>query len=350
MRHPIEERSGGPIPLSFRDRHGGNGDESVVVAIDCGYGSVKTGSSQNGKIIAFPAGACPVEQGIGDLAAEKVSTAPLLVNGTPWVAGFESAKLPGYERPIHRSYATTDHYRALLLEALHRVGEGNIALLVLGLPTDLHLNADDQVSYLKGFAGQHDVRGRSVTIGEVVVCNQPLGSTVAFARRRGRIAVIDIGYRTTDTTLLIDGGVDPSGHATCQTACRELCDMVAASFSGKTGVDVSADMIDQQLRAGLMTIERRLKIHDLEPYLVEAAPGIAQIIWSSVQTTLRRSLALVDQVLLTGGGACLFRSAITELAAPIPITVPPDPATANVEGFLQLGISRTMKRRRLRDG
>lgn len=279
---------------------------NVVAVVDCGYGSVKATSNLHTGTIVFPAGASPANQALGDLAAETPTT-PLLIHGKPWRAGFETAGLPAYDRPIHQNYATTDHYRALLMEALHRIDQSKISLLVLGLPTDLYLKDQEQIQHLKAFKGEHVVYGRTITIEDVVVCNQPLGSATAFARRCGRIGIIDIGYRTTDTTVLVDGRVDPSGYSTCPTAARDICEAVAKSFQEQTNIEISADMVDQQFRAGLMTIERRLVSHDLGPHLDKVAPELAKTIWSSIQTTLRLSLGLVDQWLLTGGGAHLLR-------------------------------------------
>lgn len=107
---------------------------------------------------------------------------------------------------------------------------------------------------------------------------------------------------------------------------------------------MSADMVDQQFRAGLMTIERRLVSHDLGPHLDKVAPELVKSIWSSIQTTLRLSLGLVDQWLLTGGGAHLLRMSLEKLAGDVPVAMPPNPAIANVEGYLQLGQSLLRKR------
>ncbi len=318
--------------------------DDVVAAVDCGYGSVKATVNTRNGILAFPSGACPADQALDDFEAGEFSE-PIMIDDKPWVAGFESANLPAYQRPIHRTYATTDHYRALLMEALYRLGERYVALLVLGLPTDLYMNDKEQLQHLKGFVGHHQIHGRDVVVQDVVVCNQPMGSTAAFARRRGRVAVIDIGYRTTDTTLMVNGRIDPSGYSTCQTASRDVCDAVAREFGASTGIDVSADMVDQAFRAGGMTIERRLKIYDLREHLDAVAPALAETIWASVQTTLRQSVTLLDQILLTGGGAHLLRSYFEALVSPVPVTVPSDPAKANVEGYLQLGAALIQQRR-----
>ena len=318
--------------------------EDVVAAVDCGYGSVKATVNTRNGIIAFPSGACPADQALGDLDAGQASE-PIMIDDEAWVAGFESASLPAYQRPIHRTFATTDHYQALLMEAVYRLGERHIALLVLGLPTDLYLNDRAQLDHLKGFAGRHQIHGRTVVIHDVVVCNQPMGSTTAFARRRGRIAVIDVGYRTTDTTLLVNGGIDPSGYSTCQTASRDVCDAVARHFEASTGISVSADMIDQAFRLGAMTIERRLKTYDLREHLDAVAPQLTETIWAAVQTTLRQSVTLLDQILLTGGGAYLLRKYLEPLVSPVPVTVPNEPAKANVEGYLQLGAALVQQRK-----
>ncbi|MGI9494286.1 MAG: hypothetical protein ACR2QF_17985 [Geminicoccaceae bacterium] len=333
------EPNGGPLAVNDIVQQTPN----MVAVVDCGYGSVKATSNQYSGTIVFPAGASPADQALGDLDAEPPTT-PLFIDGKPWRAGFETAGVPAYDRPIHQNYATTDHYRALLMEALHRIDQTKIDLLVLGLPTDLYLHDQGQIEHLKAFKGEHVVYGRSITVEDVVVCNQPLGSATAFARRRGRIGVIDIGYRTTDTTVLVDGRVDPSGHSTCPTAARDICEAVARSFQEQTNIEISADMVDQQFRTDLMTIERRLISYDLRPHLDNVAPDLAKIIWSSIQTTLRLSLGLVDQFLLTGGGAHLLRKPLEKLAGDVPVTMPPNPATANIEGYLQLGQSLLRKR------
>jgi len=317
--------------------------KKAVAVVDCGYGSVKATSSLSKDIIVFPSGAAPADQALGDLAPET-ATSPLLIDGKPWRAGFETASVPAYDRPIHQRYATTDHYRALLMEALHRIDLSKISLLVLGLPTELYLKDQGQIQHLKAFKGVHVVHGRTITIDDVVVCNQPLGSATSVARRRGRIGVIDIGYRTTDTTVLVDGRVDPSGHSTCPTAARDICEAVARSFFEETKIEISADMVDQQFRAGLMTIERRLVTHDLEPHLDKVSPDLATTIWSSIQTTLRLSHNLIDQWLMTGGGAHLLQKPLMKLAGDVPVAMPHNPATANVEGYLQLGERLLQKR------
>ena len=263
-----------------------------------------------------------------------------MINGVPWVAGFETADLAAYDRPIHRRYAMTDHYRALISEALHRVDEQKIRLLVLGVPTDIYFGDQEQIAHLKRiFTSEHDIHGRTISIEEVVVCNQPMGTATACASRRGRVAVVDIGYRTTDTTMLVNGRVDPSGHATSLTASRDVCEEIARLFERETGISVSADLIDRQFRNGMMSVERRMREHDLSAYLETASAKVTPTIWSSIQTTFTRSLRLVDQFLLTGGGAHLLRQQLETLVDGAPVVAAPDPVKANVEGYLQLGIA-----------
>lgn len=317
----------------------------VIVAIDGGFGAVKAGSNRQTAFVSFPSGAAPESQALGELNTEDARNS-LVINGVPWVAGFEAADLPSYDRPIHRRYATTDHYRALIFEALHRVGEKNIRLLILGLPTELYLNDKMQIEHLKTFAGDHKIHGNDISIKEVVVCNQPLGTATACASIHGRIAVIDIGYRTTDTTMLVRRKVDPSGHATSEIASRTVCEKIAKLFKTATGLDVSADQIDDRFRAGQMTIQRRMQEYDLRPYLESAAPEVAATIWSSLQTTFSRSLSVVDQFLLTGGGAHLLRKSLEDLVDGVPIVTPADPVKANVEGYLQLGMAYLRKKQR----
>ena len=310
----------------------------VVVVVDGGYGTVKAGSNRRSTFISFPSGAAPADQALEGLTIEQ-SSGTMMINGVPWVAGFETADLAAYDRPIHRRYAMTDHYRALIFEALHRVDEEKIRLLVLGVPTDIYLGDQDQIDHLKTFAGEYDIYGRTISIGEVVVCNQPMGTATACASRRGRVAVVDIGYRTTDTTMLVNGRVDPSGHATCLIASRDVCEEVARLFERETGIPVSADLIDRQFRNGMISVERRMREYDLSADLEAAGAKVGATIWSAIQTTFTRSLSLVDQFLLTGGGAHLLRKQFETLIDGAPVIAAPDPVKANVEGYLQLGIA-----------
>jgi len=121
-----------------------------------------------------------------------------------------------------------------------------------------------------------------------------------------RVAVVDIGGRTTDIALIINGGTFvPSRSGTENVGVldvhRNLSRLVQERF--ETSDDYSTDFIDRCLRSGTARLWRR--DHDIADLIARAVEEPRERMAAMIARTLG-SASDVDVILFVGGGASLF--------------------------------------------
>lgn len=145
-----------------------------------------------------------------------------------------------------------------------------------------------------------------------------------------RVAVVDIGGRTTDIALIINGGrFDPKRSGTENVGVldvqRNLSRLVQEKFS--TTDEYSAQFIDNCLRTGNARLWRQ--DHDVKDLIERAVEEPRARIKAMIHRVLG-SASDVDVILFVGGGAALFSG--LEKSFPNG-EVPQDPEFSNARGL-----------------
>jgi len=315
----------------------------IVRAVDVGYGNVKYVASRSEQGIhceMFPslsplASSLQISAGLG----KTNDTVDVEVEGVRYTVG------PGVRvglkahnvRILHGDYSTTPDYMALLRGALIKMNVPELDLLVVGLPVSLMNNRAQPLSkQLKGFHPVVD--GRGVYVHHVWTLAQPLGGFLDYAMGQGLYEtladqvnlVIDPGYYTVDWLAGLGikvmperSGSFPGGtHAILQSLACGVSEALAVSYT-------DIDAIDRALEKG------RLRVGgseiDLTPHWRQAQARIGETV-NAIANSVGDGLDL-NNIILVGGGAKYYESAIRKLFPTPRLVMAPDPIYANVRGF-----------------
>lgn len=321
------------------------------IGLDIGYSSVKLayGPRTKPELARLPVGAAPIANLNQSLSgASAIGRGHhVLLDGNEWVAGIEPARLDGFVPTMDASYPTTDEYRALFYAALSHVGAPRIERLVTGLPVKHFMEGSVREELTKMMTGRHHINSDlSVEVEQVMIIPQPAG---AFGAHRmdtltGRsphkvhegdtVLVVDPGHYSLDWVVYHDsfnlkssGSTSRSGEAVIKEAAEAL--------SRDFGVKVRAPKLqeavlrsDERLRAGTREL-------DFRPALEKAAADIVNSNLRTLRGTLRdvEDSRGIDMVLLTGGGANLFRKALQHAFPEARVISMHDSIHANARGF-----------------
>lgn len=316
----------------------------VARAIDVGWGNTKfTKAGPDGKIVGdlFPSvtqwsATDPTRSVIGD----KRNTVAIAIDGMFYEVGPGIAAARGRYRAtnMHDGYVETPEYSALVKGALHYIAEDRIDVLVMGLPVK-HLVAK-RASLERQWTGEHELpSGRRIVVGKVQVFAQPQGALVHYSRTSGQESVrrndlnlvIDPGQRTFDWIvsrgMILHQGQSSSTDRGMHDVLCAIADVISAEL-GEEYRDL--DAIDAALRR-----KKPMVLYQQRFDLKRFAPIIAQVTREAVARLLEsiRDLASIQNILLVGGGAHLFKPAVIEAFRKHRITDVENPVFANVNGF-----------------
>lgn len=321
----------------------------TIRPLDVGYGNTKFMVDDRGTCRLFPSlapRADPRRLRGGPLAERRTST--VLVDGILYEVGPDSALFP--DGPIlHRDYIETPEYRALVYGALDAMQISRLDLLVTGLPVYLH---DSRAQRLKELlTGKHMIReGTVVEVAEVLVVAQPVGGLIAHRHesddwsndpQRTRLHV-DPGLFSLDS-FITEGLTElPGLSASIEGGVCEVLKGVAQQLARDTGeICTNLRKLDRGLREANFFL--RGQPFDLEPYR-SAATSIATRIIRGMRDRLITVLPDITEIILMGGGASYFESALREQFPGRPVQTVRDPVYANVRGFQLIG--RLLKQRK----
>jgi len=264
-------------------------------------------------------------------------------------------------RSVSEDYCMSAEYMALVRGALHAMavdaGAGPndelvIGHLVLGLPLNTLGKYREPLServkgeHVIGAGDAADIAAaptRRVTVESVHVVPQPRGALLDHGvanggQLEGWTLVVDPGGGTLDWFLASKqkanyqrSGAYPKGMLACAYA---VADEVNPTWRHNL---VVIERIDKAIRDGAATF----RAEGVDYQLADFMPRVNAVVGQSVNTMLAKlgSTVDVDQILLTGGGAKVYRAF---LAAHRPnlepmIRMGADPVFANVRGFQVYG-------------
>ncbi|MFM0386931.1 PRTRC system protein D [Paraburkholderia dipogonis] len=324
--------------------------KTSVFAVDVGYGNTKYAyRAASGTIAAdmfpslAPLSASRSLSGYGDsvLASRKVAT--IVIDEIEYEVGPDVALTAAYGntgRALTNDFVLSDNYAALLAGAMHFAGVTHIERLVLGLPVH---NMQKYADALKQrFTGDLEFGGARVRVDKVVVIPQPLGSLVSASSNRqkefGRDSahlVIDVGYFTTDWVYANGFTMDDKRSGGMPGGASQIYQRIAGLLARDQDEQVDdLERIDKALR------ERKPFFYygsdiDLDPYLEKSQPLIAGVV-KEMQNNVGQ-LTNVRSIILSGGGAALYASAIRKAFPRVTLEVIDAPCLANAKGFLVVG-------------
>ncbi|MFM0082841.1 PRTRC system protein D [Paraburkholderia sediminicola] len=324
--------------------------KTSVFAVDVGYGNTKYAyRAASGTIAAdmfpslAPLSASRSLSGYGDsvLASRKVAT--IVIDEIEYEVGADVALTAAYGntgRALSNDFVLSDNYAALLAGAMHFAGVTHIERLVLGLPVHNMQKYSDALK--QRFTGDLEFGVARVRVDKVVVIPQPLGSLVSASSNRqkefGRDSahlVIDVGYFTTDWVYANGFTMDDKRSGGMPGGASQIYQRIAGLLARDQDEQVDdLERIDKALR------ERKPFFYygsdiDLDPYLEKSQPLIAGVV-KEMQNNVGQ-LTNVRSIILSGGGAALYASAIRKAFPRVTLEVIDAPCLANAKGFLVVG-------------
>lgn len=318
--------------------------DSIVRAVDVGSGNTKYVVGVSGDEIrcaSFPSLAYPSSDDARELAQGErrrtlcIPVGPLYYEVGPDV-GLAAETFRA--KQLHDAYTESPEYLALLRGALGLMKLSRIDLLVVGLP--VALLALKKASLEKAMAGIHALGGgRTVTVDKALAVAQPQGALVHFAVEHGKLSeigneqslVIDPGARTFDWLVARGTRLVQKQSHSINRGMADVLRLIASEISSSIGTPYrDLDAIDQALRTGKPLIIFQ-KAYDLKRHL-PLAESVAQQAVSTMRQWIETPESL-QNIVLVGGGAFLFRKAVKAAFPRHRIYEMKDPLFANVRGF-----------------
>ena len=324
----------------------------TVIGLDVGYSNLKIAVGEaagSPRLLIRPAGAAPLDRLGERIGTSRLPDAVVVdVDGQPWAAAIEPARLEGWQRSLHADYAATPAYRALVKAALVLAGRSVVERLVAGLPVDQARDPRRREALRDALLGQHVTERGAVEVGEVRVVPQPVGAFVdllwsdldgeTLARiEEGTVLVLDAGYYSFDWALVVAGELRRGASGTSLEAMSVLLERAAGRIAEQHGGRPQPLALEAALRQGrehLLVLGQRVP---LNPFLEGAAREIGGVALEALRQSLRREVTNIDLVVVTGGGGALYGSQAADLFPGTEVRLARDPVGANARGFFHYG-------------
>ena len=322
--------------------------ELIVRAVDVGSGNTKFVTAAAGadiRCVSFPSIAYPSSDASPSWPASErrrtvcIPVGPLFYEVGPDV-GLAADTFRA--KQLHDDYIESPEYLALLRGALSMMKLSHIDLLVVGLPVALF--AVKKAALEKLMVGSHDIGGgKTVTVGKALAVAQPQGALVHYASEHKKMAtigneqslIIDPGSRTFD--WLVARGmrlVQKQSHS-FNRGMSDVLRILAAEITKSIGSPYrDYDAIDLALRSGKSPVIYQ-KAYDMSRHL-PLAESVAEQAVSTMKEWIESPHSL-QNIILVGGGAFLFRKAVKAAFPMHRIHEVKEPMFANVRGFQLAG-------------
>lgn len=317
----------------------------IVRAIDTGYGLTKytLSAGPRPRCGCFPSLAVERQATVGAGVLEAPETLAIEVEGVTYDVGPDVDLTGGVRAPriLHDDYVACPEYLALTRAALTAMQLERIDLLVVGLPVSLL--AHRKARLVERLRGRHPLPGgRAAQVDQVLVLAQPLGGLIHYlfglppgADRQDKTRLLlDPGSRTFDWTVARGLKEVKGASGSHPGAVAAFLAEIARRLSDRYGIDYT-DMaaLDQGLRTGEFHLYGQPV--DLAPLAADAAHALQPSL-----TALANAVGdgrQVHEIVLVGGGAFLFQSALARQFPHHRVIMLPDALFANVRGFQRAG-------------
>ena len=327
----------------------------MIIGVDTGYGFTKFATA-GGRRGSFPSAVAPAPRGNGDLAKSMGTKAlkhrlSVQMDGAQkpgeYLVG-QSALSIGASRTWDASGASRADYALLVLTALALANADDDVTLGLGLPLAVYLDRDERkalrnrITGMKAHVKVDAKETRDVVVNSVRVFPQAIGaffdaiSSPGGERLVGQaVAVLDVGYKTSDYLLLTPTpeGIsvpDESRSGSVGVGKSNAIDAVrayVAQESGMTSLPPESLVETALANGGMITV--RGKQFDIRPPYQAALQSTASKIESELRRVLGDAVDYLATVLVAGGGG----QAIKPYLHLPSVQIAGDPIYANAKGF-----------------
>ncbi len=322
--------------------------ELIVRAVDVGSGNTKFVTAAAGPDIrcaSFPSVAYPSSDDSPSWpASERKKTVCIPIGPLFYEVGPDVSLAADTFRAkqLHDEYTETPEYMALLRGALSMMKVRRIDLLVVGLPVALF--AVKKAALEKAMTGRHDIGGgKAVTVGKALAVPQPQGALVHYASEHQKMAIIgneqsliiDPGSRTFDWLVARGMRFVQKQSYSFNRGMSDVLRLLAAEITKDIGSPYrDYDAIDVALRTGKQpTIFQK-------PYDMKRLLPLAETVAEQAVSTMKEWIEAphsLQNIILVGGGAFLFRKAVKAAFPKHRIHEVKEPMFANVRGFQLAG-------------
>lgn len=245
---------------------------------------------------------------------------------------------------LHDDYIESPEYMALLRGALRSMRQSQIDLLVVGLPVALF--AVKKAALERVMTGEHDVGGgKKVSVVRTLAVAQPQGALAFYAHAHGKLGeiakerslIIDPGARTFDWLVAQGMRLVQKQSYSVNRGVADVLKLLAAEITKDIGTPFrDLDAIDMALRTGKAPVIFQ-KPYDLKR-LLPLAESVTEQAVSSMKEWIESPHSL-QNIILVGGGAFLFRKAVKSAFPRHRILEIKEPVFANVRGFQLAGMT-----------
>jgi plasmid segregation protein ParM len=324
--------------------------ELIVRAVDVGFGNTKFITGVAGGDIhcaSIPSLAYPSARDPAALpAAERRKTIAIPINGLYYEVGQDVALATDNLRAthLHDRYTETPEYMALLRGALALMKVPSIDLLVVGLPVSHFMGK--KAALEKAVTGTHDVGGgKTVIVRKALVVAQPQGALVYYAATHQKMAtieheqslIIDPGSRTFDWLVARGMRLVLKTSDSVIRGVSHVLRVIAHDIGTEIGTPYTdLDAIDRALRTGKSPMIYQ-KTYDISK-LMPMANTVAERAVGAMLESLPADYSF-QNIILVGGGAFLFKSAVKQAFSKHRILEVREPMYANVRGFQIAGMN-----------
>lgn len=321
------------------------------IAVDVGYSSVKAVSEYGNRII-FPSFIAPAtELNLAELSqfpiGHLVKVKPFGGAETSYFVG-DLALKEGYEveftmeREKHLNH-THDIFlltaACLLLNSAKKPFESfDPVNLAVGLPIVYFARQKDELKlHLQNLSATVSVDNSEpcmIEFNEILVYPQAAGALykVPELPQSGLVALIDVGYKTTDYLVVeVDPKIRPVSKlsGTVEIGIFTLYSAVAKEYERQTGGTLDWNYVLRAVKDEEITF--RGKVIDLRETIRSVKEETARIIAGRVLAAWNKTADIIKVIYLAGGGVLELKELVTLLPA---AKIIPEPQWANAEGFL----------------
>ncbi len=322
--------------------------ELIVRAVDVGSGNTKFVTAAAGTDIrcaSFPSVAYPSSDDSPSWpASERKKTVCIPIGPLFYEVGPDVSLAADTFRAkqLHDEYTETPEYLALLRGALSMMKLSRIDLLVVGLPVALF--AVKKAALEKAMTGRHDIGGgKFVTVAKALAVAQPQGALVHYASEHQKMAeigheqslIIDPGSRTFDWLVARGMRLVQKQSYSFNRGMSDVLRLLAAEITKDIGSPYrDYDAIDLALRTGKQPVIFQ------KPYDMKRLLPLAETVAEQAVSTMKQWIEAphsLQNIILVGGGAFLFRKAVKAAFPKHRIHEVKEPMFANVRGFQLAG-------------
>jgi len=322
--------------------------QKIVRAVDVGSGNTKFVTQADGAEIrcsSFPSVAYPSSDDAPSWhASERKKTVCIPIGPLYYEVGpdINLAADTFRAKQLHDEYTETPEYMALLRGALSMMKVQHIDLLVVGLP--VALLAVKKASLEKAMTGRHDVGGgKVITVGKALAVAQPQGALVHFASTHQKMTsignelslIIDPGSRTFDWLVARGMRLVQKQSYSFNRGMSDVLRLLATEITKEIGSPYrDYDAIDLALRTGKNPVIFQ------RPYEMKRLLPLAETVAEQAVSTMKEWIEAphsLQNIILVGGGAFLFRRAVKAAFPKHKIHEVKEPMFANVRGFQLAG-------------